>query len=201
MSIEVYSPKKFGQMIGRSTQTLQRWDRENILSAKRTLTGRRYYTHEDYVQLIGQKSQVRKNISYARVSSASQKKDLQSQKQALEQFCIASGKVIHERIEDIGSGLNYKRKNFVSLLYQVERGEIGEIVVAHKDRFVRFGFEWFENFCKQHGTEIVVMNSESLSPEEEMTKDLLSIIHCFSSRLYGLRKYKKRILEMAQKKE
>ena len=201
MSIEVYSPKKFGQMIGRSTQTLQRWDRENILSAKRTLTGRRYYTHEDYVQLIGQKSQVRKNISYARVSSASQKKDLQSQKQALEQFCIASGKVIHERIEDIGSGLNYKRKNFVSLLYQVERGEIGEIVVAHKDRFVRFGFEWFENFCKQHGTEIVVMNSESLSPEEEMTKDLLSIIHCFSSRLDGLRKYKKRILEMAQKKE
>jgi len=201
MSIVVYSPKKFGQMIGRSTQTLQRWDRENILSAKRTLTGRRYYTHEDYVQLIGQKSQVRKNISYARVSSASQKKDLQSQKQALEQFCIASGKVIHERIEDIGSGLNYKRKNFVSLLYQVERGEIGEIVVAHKDRFVRFGFEWFENFCKQHGTEIVVMNSESLSPEEEMTKDLLSIIHCFSSRLYGLRKYKKRILEMAQKKE
>jgi len=201
MSIVVYSPKKFGQMIGRSTQTLQRWDRENILSAKRTLTGRRYYTHEDYVQLIGQKSQVRKNISYARVSSASQKKDLQSQKQALEQFCIASGKVIHERIEDIGSGLNYKRKNFVSLLYQVERGEIGEIVVAHKDRFVRFGFEWFENFCKQHGTEIVVMNSESLSPEEEMTKDLLSIIHCFSSRLDGLRKYKKRILEMAQKKE
>ena len=96
---------------------------------------------------------------------------------------------------------NYKRKNFVSLLYQVERGEIGEIVVAHKDRFVRFGFEWFENFCKQHGTEIVVMNSESLSPEEEMTKDLLSIIHCFSSRLDGLRKYKKRILEMAQKKE
>ena len=201
MSIVVYSPKKFGQMIGRSTQTLQRWDRENILSAKRTLTGRRYYTHEDYVQLIGQKSQVRKNISYARVSSASQKKDLQSQKQALEQFCIASGKVIHERIEDIGSGLNYKRKNFVSLLYQVERREIGEIVVAHKDRFVRFGFEWFENFCKQHGTEIVVMNSESLSPEEEMTKDLLSIIHCFSSRLDGLRKYKKRILEMAQKKE
>jgi len=84
---------------------------------------------------------------------------------------------------------------------KVERGEIAEIVVAHKDRLVRFGFEWFEKFCKDHGTTLVVMNAESLSPEEEMTKDLLSIIHCFSSRLYGLRKYKKKIIEMSKEHE
>jgi predicted site-specific integrase-resolvase len=80
---------------------------------------------------------------------------------------------------------------------RVERGEIEEIVIAHKDRLVRFGFGWFENFCNHHGTQIVVMNSDTLSPEQEMTQDLLSIIHCFSSRLYGLRKYKKKILKMA----
>jgi len=74
-------------------------------------------------------------------------------------------------------------------------------VIAHKDRLVRFGFEWFEKFCKDHGTNIVVMNAASLSPEVEITKDLLSIIHCFSSRLYGLRKYKNKIVKMANEHE
>ena len=83
----------------------------------------------------------------------------------------------------------------------VERGEVAQIIVAHKDRFVRFGFEWFEKFCKNHGTIILIMNNESLSPTEEVTKDLLSIIQCFSSRLYGLRKYKKKIKEMIYEKD
>lgn len=134
------------------------------------------------------------------MSSAGQKKDLASQKAAVEQFCIASGRDIGLRFEDIGSGLNYKRKGFVSLLEMVERGETSEIVIAHKDRLVRLGFEWFDKFCSDHGTKITVMNAESLSPEEEMTKDLLSIIHCFSTRLYGLRKYKKKITEILQER-
>ena len=64
-----------------------------------------------------------------------------------------------------------------------------------------FGFEYFERFCNQHGTKILIMNMFSLSPEEEMTKDLLSIVHCFSSRLYGLRKYKKKIAEIVKGSE
>lgn len=126
------------------------------------------------------------------MSSAGQKKDLLSQKEAIERFCVAAGKPVAEQFEDVGSGLNYMRKNFLLLMEKVERGEISEIVIAHKDRLVRFGFEWFEKFCVDHGCIVTVMNAESLSPEAEMTKDLLSIIHCFSSRLYGLRKYKKR---------
>ena len=66
---------------------------------------------------------------------------------------------------------------------------------------MRFVFEWFEKFCYDHGTSIIVMNAQALSPEAEMTKDLLSIIHCFSSRLYGLRKYKSTISQMAQEHE
>jgi predicted site-specific integrase-resolvase len=143
----------------------------------------------------------RKCILYARVSSSNQKKDLLSQKKALEDFCIASGRPMDERLEDIESGLNYNRKSFILLMEKVERGEVSEIIVAHKDRLVRFGFEWFEKFCKDYGTTIIVMNAESLSPEAEMTKDLLSIIHCFSSRLYGLRKYKKKIIAMAGEHE
>jgi predicted site-specific integrase-resolvase len=196
-----YPPREFGLLIGRTTKTLQRWDRKGIFKAHRSITGRRYYTHDQYALMIGQKAKKRQLVTYCRVSSAGQKKDLISQRNAVESFCLASGKIIDEKLEDIGSGLNYKRKHFVQLMEMVERGEVSEIIVAHKDRLVRFGFEWFEKFCNDHGVSILVMNAESLSPEQEMTKDLLSIIHCFSSRLYGLRKYKKKILEMAKDHE
>lgn len=84
---------------------------------------------------------------------------------------------------------------------QVELGEISLIIVAHKGRLVRFGFEWFEAFATRHGTKIEIMNLESLSPEAEMTKGLLSIIHCFSSRLYKLSKYKKNIKQLIEAPE
>ena len=116
----IYSPKSFGSLIGRTTNTLQRWDRAGILIAHRSVTGRRYYTHDQYLQVIGQKTKERKIVSYCRVSSSGQKKDLEAQKNAVEAFCIASGRVIHEKFEDIGSGLNYKRKSFIKILEMVE---------------------------------------------------------------------------------
>ena len=191
--MRIYKPQEFGKLIGRTTGTLQRWDREGRLTAHRTPTNRRYYTHDQYLEYIGQKAnETKQRVVYYRVSSAGQKDDLESQRQALEQFCISSGKAIDHWLKDIGSGLNYNRKNFVNLMEMVERGGVSEIIIAHKDRLVRFGYEWFERFCDNHGTQITVMNVESLSPEAEMTKGLLRIIHCFSSRLYGLRRYKKR---------
>jgi len=200
--MRIYKPGEFGNLIGRTTSTLQRWDREGRLKAHRTPTNRRYYTHDQYLEYIGQKASENKlRVVYYRVSSSGQKDDLESQRQALEQFCIAAGKPVDKWLKDIGSGLNYNRKNFVALLEMVERGEVSELVIAHKDRFVRFGYEWFERFCDNHGAQITVMNIESLSPEEEVTKDLLSIIHCFSSRLYGLRRYKKKITAMVKADE
>jgi putative resolvase len=194
----MYSTGKFAAMIGRSVKSLQVWDRTGKLKAHRTLTNRRYYTHDDYLAYIGQKASVKMVVTYCRVSGSAQKADLQSQRQAVEQFCMASGRAVGEAMEDIGSGLNYRRKDFVRLMEMVEQGGVSEIVVAHKDRLVRFGYEWFEHFCKTHGCTITVMNAASLSPDVEMTKDLLSIIHCFSSRLYGLRKYKKNIAAMVK---
>jgi len=197
---KTYPPREFGKLINRTTQTLQRWDRAGILKAHRTPTNRRYYTHDQYLQLIGQKAKAQTLVAYCRVSSAGQKRDLESQKKAVEQFCVAAGKPVAVWLQDIGSGLNYKRPHFVHLMEMVEHGEVSEIVIAHKDRLVRFGYEWFEKFCQDHGTTVTVMNAETLSPEAEMTQDLLSIIHCFSSRLYGLRKYKKQIAQFAQEK-
>ena len=66
--------------------------------------------------------------------------------------------------------------------------EVKALIVAHKDRLVRSGFEWFRRFFEKHHCELIVLNDEKLSPEQEMVQDLMTIIHCFSSRLYGLRK-------------
>jgi len=104
-------------------------------------------------------------------------------------------------LTDIGSGLNYKRKHFLSVMEMIEKGEVAELVIAHKDRLVRFGFEFFEDFCERHKTKLTVMNAESLSPEQELIQDLMSVVHVFSSRLYGLRKYAKKIEVMAEEKE
>lgn len=83
------------------------------------------------------------------------------------------------------------RKKFMALVTGIIDGSIGTIVVAHKDRLTRFGFDLVKNIADIYGCEIVVANQEQLSPQQEMVEDLMSIIHTFSCRLYGLRKYKK----------
>ena len=71
--------------------------------------------------------------------------------------------------------------------------KIKTIIITHKDRFIRFGYDWFEKFCMKFHTTIVIVNNEELSPQEELVQDIVSILHVFSYRLYGLRKYKKQI--------
>ena len=199
--MKTYKINEFSKLLDRSVRTLQRWDKEGSLIAHRNPKNRRYYTHDQYLEYIGVKADhTKKIIVYSRVSSSNQKNDLISQRKALERYCEARGYCIDLWIDEVGSGLNYNRKQFNKLLSDIELGQVSKLIVAHKDRLVRFGFDWFESFAKRHGTQIEVMNYESLSPEEEMTKDLLSIIHCFSSRLYGLRKYKKNINEMIKMK-
>ena len=94
-------------------------------------------------------------------------------------------------MSDISSGLNYKRKQFIYLFELIEQGRVETLVIAHRDRLVRFGYEWFEAFCERHGTKIIVMNNEKLSPEKEMIEDLLAIITVFAARFHGLRSYKR----------
>ena len=78
---------------------------------------------------------------------------------------------------------------------QIENEEVSTLIIAHKDRLCRFGFEFFEYFAKEHNCELIVVNQPSLSPQEEIVQDMLSIVHTFSSRLYGLEKHKKEIKE------
>ena len=100
-----------------------------------------------------------------------------------------------EFIEDIGGGMNFHRKRFLALMDAVDAGEISTVILAHTDRLTRVEYAWSERFCQQHGCEILVLNQEYLSPEEELVQDLLTIIHVFSARLSGLRNYRKNLKE------
>lgn len=182
--------------LGVSIKTLQRWDCEGILVAKRTPTNRRYYTEEQYLSYVGKSQPKGLILAYARVSSRNQIDDLTSQVEFLKQFVNAKGEILDDIISDIGSGLNYNRKNWNNLLLdRVAKGLVSKIYITYKDRFVRFGFDWFERFCNYYNCEIIVVNNETTSPQQELVNDLISIIHVFSCRIYGLRKYKKELRE------
>ena len=196
IKMNVYKPHEFAEMLGVSVKTLQRWDNDGKLIAFRNPSDRRYYTHNQYVEYMGktiQDKDARKTIIYTRVSSDNQKDDLKNQVVFLREFANDSGVIVDVILEDIGSGLNYNRKKWNELLEDCMHGLVKTIIIAHKDRFIRFGYEWFERFLKLNGVEIIVVNNETLSPQEEMVQDLINIIHVFSCRIYGLRKYKNRI--------
>ena len=191
-----------------SVSTLQRWDRTDVLKSRRTPTNQRYYTDEELNKVLNLEQETeskRKNVGYCRVSTQGQKKNLENQQEFVSIYSLNHGVILDEIYTDIGSGLNYKRKNWSKLLKQVENNEIDKIYITYKDRFVRFGYEWFEDFCASHETEIIVLNQKQTSPKEELTEDLLSILHVFSARSYGLRKYKteinKELKEINEKKE
>ena len=190
-----YKPKDFAELLGVSVRTLQRWDRENILKAKRTPTDRRYYTYEQYLEFKGINSanNNRKTIIYSRVSTNGQKDDLKNQIEFLLNFTSSKGIIVDEIIEDIGSGLNYNRRKWNKLIEECMENKVDSIIVTHKDRFIRFGYDQFERFLSKYNVKIIVVNNELLSSKEELVQDIISILHVFSCKIYGLRKYKKKI--------
>ena len=186
------SPKEFAKRIGKTVKTLQRWDNSGKLIAHRTPTNRRFYTEQQYNDFMGVATKNdRVNVIYVLVSTANQKDDLNNQVEFLKAYCYANGVVVNEVITDVGSGLNYNRKKWNALLDNVIAGNVNTIYVAFPDRFIRFGFDWFQHFCEKFDTKIIVVNNQKLSPEQELTEDLINIIHAFNCRPYVIRKYLK----------
>lgn len=195
--MSTYKIHEVANKLGVTVKTLQRWDNSGVFKARRTPTNHRYYTDEDILKYQGLSSDTskRKTVAYVRVSPRGQNSDLKHQIEFIRTFVNSKGVILDEIIEDTGSGLDYKRPKWNELLQAVMRDEIDKIYVTYVDRFVRFGFEWFESLCQQRGTEIIVLNNETTSPEKELVEDLTLIIDDFSCRLSGLRKYKKALKE------
>ena len=182
-------PEEATKLLKVSNQTLVNWDNEGKINCIRTKGKHRRYLYSDLIPFIPNESvtrkDIRRKICYCRVSTASQKEDLERQ---VEYF---RGKYPdHEVIKDIGSGINFKRKGFNSILDSAVKGNISEVVVTHKDRLCRFGFDLIERIITDHSNgKILVLDKRETSPQEELINDLISIITVFSSRIYGLRSH------------
>lgn len=180
--------RKACQILGVHPNTLRNWEADSKIITIKTPSGQRLYDINNFILKKIEINFQRINYIYSRVSSNNQKTDLKTQTELLKLKYPN-----HNVICDIGSGLNYKRKGFKTILDACLSGTIGQVVVTHKDRLCRFGFDMVEYLIKSSGGEILVLNNVASSPSEEMVQDITSIIHVFSSRLYGLRKYKQQI--------
>ena len=186
------SIREAGEFLGVVPQTLRRWEREGkLLPDERTPAGRRRY---DLARLRPEQFRAddapRRTIAYARVSSHDQKDDLERQKQVLELYCARPGWTF-EVIADLGSGMNYHKKGLKKRLEALIDGQVGRLVITHKDRLLRFGAERVFAICEAKQVEVVILNqSEDTTFEEDLAKDVLEIITVFSARLYGSRSRK-----------
>jgi len=170
-----------------SDKTLRNWDAAGKIQVVRTPTNHRRYDIDSFF-----KSGIdnRYTALYCRVSSPKQRGDLDRQIDYL-QGLHPQG----QSFKDIGGGLNFKRKGLLTLLGQVMSGDVKQVVVCHQDRLARFGVDLIRWVCEQNDCQLVVLSRTDLSPERELVEDILAILHCFSCRLYGLRKYKSTIKE------
>ena len=184
---------KVAEELGIHPETIRRLERKGKIKCFRTDGNHRRYDMEEVKRMllnIRKFEPKRKIILYGRVSIAGQKDDLQTQIERLETYALSKG-YVYIILSDVGSGINYNRKNFIELIKEVENNLVEKIVINYKDRLVRFGYEIFEEMCKAHGTEIEVINeSEKTSFEQELVQDLISLITVFSAKLYGSRSHK-----------
>ena len=192
LTMSYITSKEASQTLGLHPNTLRLYADNGTIESYRTKSGHRRYNVDAYLGL--QKQSV--SICYCRVSSYKQKDDLNRQVEFMRANYPKA-----EIIKDIGSGLNYKRKGLKSLLGRAMQGDKLEIVVAHKDRLARFGFELIEWIIQQNGGKIVVLKRTNLSTEQELTTDLLSILHAFSCRMHGLRNYKSQVRQALSEPE
>jgi putative resolvase len=184
--------------LGVSVITLRRWADSGKIRSERSPSGQRRFFLTDIKRVSPRELKQldeRVTINYARVSSHDQKQDLVRQIQVLESFSAANGWQF-ETIQDLGSGLNYNKKGLQKLLKRIMQGDVGRLVLTHKDRLLRFGAELVFAMCEEFETEVVIVNKshEETTFEQELVQDMIELITVFSARLYGSRSKKNKKL-------
>ena len=178
--------RKAAERLGLHPQTLRRYAAQGKIPFYRNIGGQRLYDVDAFLRGKGDPHVV----CYCRVSSPKQRGDLQRQVAHMREFYPGA-----EIVADVAGGLNWKRKGLLSILERLHRGDKLTLVVAHRDRLARFGFELIQWLVEQNGGQVVVLNQPDASPESELTEDLLAVLHTFSCRMHGLRRYKRAIAE------
>lgn len=184
---------KASSMLGVTIQTLRNWDKNGKLTPSFiTSGGTRMYDLATLNLIKGKKSIVpdRFTVAYARVSTRSQAKELETQKELLTLYC-AKNAYRYKLISDIGSGLNYDKEGLNELIELIASGKIERLILVHKDRLLHFGSEIIFKLCALNDVAIEIINvGEELNPNKELIRDVLEIITVFSAKLYGRRSHK-----------
>lgn len=203
--IKFVGGKNASEIIGVHQRTLYLWEKKGLIETIRTVGGKRLYNVEKYIKKQEclennnninlcdnldelDKKKEKLNICYVRVSSNGQKDDLERQKEAMKKIYPT-----HILIEDIGSGLNLNKRGIKKIITLAIDGKINEVVVAYRDRLTRFGFELIEELIQKYSNgKIKILNEKELiEPEEELVKDVMSILNVYVAKMNGLRKYNK----------
>lgn len=177
--------------------TLKSWKDKGILSYKK-LSDKKILYDIDSVLNNSDINDNRLNVIYARVSNTKQHNDLLNQIELVKSYCIINGIKISKVYQDIASGMNENRKDFNILINDVISGKIKNIYISFKDRLTRFGFDYFKNLFQKYNVNIVILDELEESNktfQDELTEDLISIIHHFSMKLYSNRRKKLKEIE------
>jgi putative resolvase len=187
---KLYTLKEAKKLLGVTTRTIQRWDKAGKIRVVRTIGGRRRIPESEIKRILGLKEE-KVVVGYARVSSTTQKDDLERQKQLIQDYAKDKGYGNIQILSDVGSSLNENRKSFLKLLDMVTSKKVSKVIIAYKDRLTGFGFETLRKFFQVFGTEIeVINNEEKTTTNEELVKDLITTVSHFAGKLYGLRSHK-----------
>ena len=199
--------KKASEIVGVHQRTLYLWEEKGVIETIRTPGGKRLYNIEKYLneKICDNNNKIKNtilcdnledldkkneklNICYVRVSSNNQKDDLERQKNVMIKLYPK-----HLIIEDIGSGLNLNKRGIKKIINLAIEGKINELIVAYKDRLTRFGFELIEELIEKYsnGKIIIINQKDAIEPEEELVKDVMSILNVYVAKMNGLRKYNK----------
>lgn len=184
--------RKASILIGLQGRTIHKYAKTGIFKTFTTPFGQTLYNKQSLLDYVNNFSNIKeteeqKNIVYCRVNSKKQSDDLQRQVKLAEELYPD-----YEVISDIGSGINFKRKGLETILRYSNEKRISELVVFHKDILARFGFEVIEKVINLSGGKVTVIDNENYkSSEQELAEDLLSIIHIYSSKQMGKRRYNK----------
>ena len=170
-------------------RTLGTYVKNGKLNPIKINTNHYEYDAEEVYSILG-KNKERYNLTYSRVSLPKQKNDLKTQTKRLYDFAISKGYQLKEQIEDVKSGMSFEeRKGFGKLLKKVTNYEVKNVIIENKDRLVRFGFDLIKMLFEKYGTNIIILSDEmNKSYEQELTDDLLSIIHYYSMKSYSHRR-------------
>lgn len=199
---ELLSPKEAGKLLGVSTRTIQRWDKQGLIKVIRTPKGRRRVPMSEVKRLLNQMTNDRRAVIYARVSSQKQDKDgnLERQIDRLLKWSKENNYEVVKVFKDTASGINDKRKGFWKMMEFIKENNIPYLIVEFHDRLTRFGLEYVKALLKEYDTQLITVESKiSKDKMHELVEDLITIITSFTARTYGVRSQKfKKVKEILQ---